>query len=113
MKTWKKLIPRSRSESASDKSPLRGHTKAALPFISSQSSTCWSSITTPRISIWIDFELIQINTDSMYMVISGEFDEIVKLELQEEYDHGGKAELLLTYHDRTPGLFKAKFQGKS
>ena len=70
---------------------------------------------TPWVSIWIDFELIQMNTDSMYMVISGEFDDIVKLELQEEYDHVGKAELLLTlkYHDRTPGLFKAKFQGKS
>ena len=34
-------------------------------------------------------------------------------ELREEYDNGGKAEFLSTskYRDRTPGLFKADFQG--
>ena len=50
----------------------------------------------------------------MCMAILGEFDEIVKPELRSQYDHGGKAELLSTsmYHNRTPGLFKAKFQGK-
>ena len=60
-----------------------------------------------------DFELIQMDTDSMYMAISGtSINEIVRQELQEEYDNGGKAEFLLTskYHDRTPGLFKAEFQ---
>ena len=63
---------------------------------------------------WRDFELIHMDTDLMYMAISGEFNEIVKLKLQEEYDHGGKAEFLSMskYHDRTPGLFKAEFQGK-
>ena len=47
-----------------------------------------------------DFELIQVDTDSMYMAISG---EIIKLQLQEEYDHGGKAEFLSMskYHHRT------------
>ena len=30
---------------------------------------------------WCDFELIQMNTDSMYMAILGEFNKIVKLEL--------------------------------
>ena len=55
-----------------------------------------------------------MDTDSMYMEISGtSIDEIVKSELREKYDNGGKAEFLSTsnYHDRTPGLFKAEFQG--
>ena len=62
---------------------------------------------------WHDFEWIQMDTDSMYMAISGEFDEIVRPELREEYDHGGKAKFLSMskYHDRTLRLFKAKFQG--
>ena len=60
------------------------------------------------------FELIQMDTDSMHMTISGSsIDEIIRPELREEYDNGGKAEFLSTskYHDRTPGLFKAEFQG--
>ena len=40
---------------------------------------------------WSDFELIQVDTDLMYMTISGEFDEIVKTELRSQYDHGRKA----------------------
>ena len=61
-----------------------------------------------------DFELIQIDTYSMYMVISGNsINEIVQLELWEEYHNGGKAKFLSMskYHDRTPGLFKQEFQG--
>ena len=48
-----------------------------------------------------------MDTDLMYMAISGEFDEIIKPELREEYDHGGKVKFLSMskYHDRTPGLF--------
>ena len=54
-----------------------------------------------------------MDTDSMYMAISGDFDEIVKPELRSQYNHGGKAKFLSTskYHDRTLGLFKAEFQG--
>ena len=66
---------------------------------------------------WYDFELIQIQMDtySMYMAISGEFNEIIKPELRVEYDNEGKAKFLLTskYHDRTLGLSKAEFQGKT
>ena len=60
-----------------------------------------------------DFELIQMDTDLMNMAISDEFNEIVRPELPSQYDHGGKAEFLWTskYDDRTPGLFKAEFQG--
>ena len=61
-----------------------------------------------------DFELIQMDTDSMYMaLLSKSTDNIIRPELREEYDNGGKAEFLSTskYHDRTPGLFKAEFQG--
>ena len=48
----------------------------------------------------------------MYMAISGNsLDKIIRPELREENDSGGKAEFLLTskYQDRTPGLFKAEF----
>ena len=63
---------------------------------------------------WCDFELNQMDTDSMYITMSGEFSNIVRPELREEYDHGGKDKFLLTskYHDRMLGLFKADFQGK-
>ena len=56
-----------------------------------------------------DFKLIQMDMDSMYMAISGtSIHEIVKLELQKEYDNGGKAEFLLTskYLDRTLGIIQ-------
>ena len=62
----------------------------------------------------IDFESIQMDTDSMYMALSSKsIDDIIRPELREEYDDGGKAEFLSTSkcHDRTPGLFKSEFQG--
>ena len=61
-----------------------------------------------------DFELIQMDTDSMYMALSGaSIDELVKPTLREKYYTSEKAEFLSTskYHDRTPGLFKAEFRG--
>ena len=39
---------------------------------------------------WCDYELIQVDTDSMYMTISDEFDEIVKPELRSQYDGSGR-----------------------
>ena len=60
-----------------------------------------------------DFELIQMDTNSIYMAISGNsINEIVKPELREEYHNGGKGKFLSTSkdHDRTPGLFKQEFQ---
>ena len=61
-----------------------------------------------------DFELIQMDTDSLYMDLSGpNLDELVKPPLREEYYRSGKAKFLSTskHHDRTPGLFKAEFRG--
>ena len=61
-----------------------------------------------------DLELIQMDTDSMYMEISdNSINEIVTPELREKYDSRDKAKFLLTskYNDRTPGLFKAEFEG--
>ena len=55
-----------------------------------------------------------MDPSSLYIAILGTLiDEIIKLELREEYDNGGKAEFLLTskYYNRTPGLFKAGLQG--
>ena len=63
-----------------------------------------------------DFELLQMDTDSLYIAWSGEnIDDIVKLELREEYHNKGKAKFLSTskYHDRTPGLFKEESRGTS
>ena len=61
-----------------------------------------------------DFELIQMDTDSLYMALSGkDIDDVIRPELSPEYFVTGKAEFLSTskYHDRTPGLFKAEFCG--
>ena len=60
-----------------------------------------------------DVELIQMDTDSMNIAISGEFNKIVRPGLRSQYNQGRKSEFLSTfkYHDQTPGLFKAKFQG--
>ena len=61
-----------------------------------------------------NFKLIQMDTDSLFMAISGtSIDELVRPELRKEYEDCGKAEFLSTSkcHVRTPGLFKAEFQG--
>ena len=61
-----------------------------------------------------DFRLIQTDTDSMYMaILSKTINDIIRPELREEYDHGGKAEFLSSfkYYNRPLGLFKAKFLG--
>ena len=61
-----------------------------------------------------DFELIQMDTDSLYMALSGKnIDDIIKPELLNYYQNHGKAKFLSTskYHNRTPGLFKCEFQG--
>ena len=54
-----------------------------------------------------------MDTDLMYIAISGEFDEIIRLKLQSQYNNGRKAEFLFISknHNRTPGLFKAEFSG--
>ena len=60
------------------------------------------------------FELLQMDTDSLYIAWSGKnIDDLAKPELREEYHNGGKAKFLSMskYHDRTPGLFKQEFQG--
>ena len=61
-----------------------------------------------------DFELIQMDTDSIYIAILDEFDEIIRPDLQPQYNNGKKAKFLFMskYHNQMPGLFKANFQGK-
>ena len=59
-----------------------------------------------------DFELIQMDTGSLSLALSGDsINELVKPELREEYNNSIIAELISTskYHDRTPGLFKVEF----
>ena len=48
-------------------------------------------------------KLVQMDTDSMYKANSGEFNEIVRPEIWEEYTNEGKAKFLSTskYHDRS------------
>ena len=60
-----------------------------------------------------DFELIQMDTDSMYMALSRDgIDDIIKPDLKDEYLAVKKEFLTTTEFDkRTPGLFKDEFQG--
>ena len=61
-----------------------------------------------------DFELIQMDTVSMYMTLSPkELDYIIGPELKDYYQKHDKAKFLSTskYHNRTPGLFKDEFKG--
>ena len=60
-----------------------------------------------------DFELIQMDTDSSYMAISGEsLEDVVRLELKAEFE-AEKREWLAwdKWSGRTPGLFKQEFEG--
>ena len=60
-----------------------------------------------------DFELIQMDTDSNYMAISGKkLKDIVKPELREEFEVEKKNWLAWDkWSGRTPGLFKKEFEG--
>ena len=61
-----------------------------------------------------DFEVIQMNTDSLYMALSAkDFDDIIKPDLKELYKDE-KPNWLVTdeYSKRVPGLFKPEFKGK-
>ena len=61
-----------------------------------------------------DFELIQMDTDSNYMAISGKtLEEIVKPEMREEFEKEKKNWLAWDkWSGRTPGLFKKEFEGE-
>ena len=63
-----------------------------------------------------DFELIQMDTDSLYMALSGkDLDDLVKPGLKEEYQRVMVEFLTRVEKDprskRTPGLFKKEFEG--
>ena len=61
-----------------------------------------------------DFEVIQMDTDSLYMALSAkDFDDIIKPDLKELYKDE-KPNWLVTdeYSKRVPGLFKPEFKGK-
>ena len=61
-----------------------------------------------------DFEVIQRDTDSLYMALSAkDFDDIIKPDLKELYKDE-KPNWLVTdeYSKRVPGLFKPEFKGK-
>ena len=61
-----------------------------------------------------DFEVIQMDTDSLYMALTAEdFDEIIRPDLKELYKDE-KPKWLVTdeYSKRVPGLFKPEFKGK-
>jgi len=60
-----------------------------------------------------DFELIQMDTDSLYFALSAStLEEVVKPELQVEFENCKKDWLAWdTFSNRTPGLFKLEFEG--
>ena len=61
-----------------------------------------------------DFEVIQMDTDSLYMALSAnDFDDIIKPDLKELYKDEKKKWLVTDeYSKRVPGLFKPEFKGK-
>ena len=61
-----------------------------------------------------DFELIQMDTDSNYLAISGKnLEDIVKPEMREEFEKEKKNWLAWDkWSGRTPGLFKMEFEGE-
>ena len=61
-----------------------------------------------------DFELIQMDTDSNYLAISGKtLEEIVKPEMKAEFEQEKKNWLAWDkWSGRTPGLFKKEFEGE-
>ena len=61
-----------------------------------------------------DFELIQMDTDSNYLAISGKtLEEIVKPEMKVEFEEQKKNWLAWDkWSGRTPGLFKKEFEGE-
>ena len=61
-----------------------------------------------------DFELIQMDTDSNYLAISGKtLEEIVKPEMREEFEAEKENWLAWDkWSGRTPGLFKKEFEGE-
>ena len=61
-----------------------------------------------------DFELMQIDTDSLYFALSSEkLEDVIKPPLREEFEAWKKAWRVCTPEDkRTPGLFKLEKQGK-
>ena len=61
-----------------------------------------------------DFELIQMDTDSNYLAISGKkLEDIVKPEMKAEFEQEKKNWLAWDkWSGRTPGLFKKEFEGE-
>ena len=61
-----------------------------------------------------DFELIQMDTDSNYLAISGKsLEDIVKPDMREEFEKEKKNWLAWDkWSGRTPGLFKKEFEGE-
>ena len=60
-----------------------------------------------------DFELIQMDTDSLYMAISGEkLEDVVKPAMREAFEREKKNWLAWdAWSSRTPGLFKLECEG--
>ena len=60
-----------------------------------------------------DFELCYVDTDSVYLVMSGDsLDEIARPEMKQAYETDKKYRLATEkFSERTPGLFKPEFVG--
>jgi len=59
-----------------------------------------------------DYQYITTDTDSAYLALSGEFNELIKPDLRDEFElEKPKWFILNTYDTRTPALFKIKFTG--
>ena len=66
-----------------------------------------------RYASWCDYELIQMDTDSNYMAISGDkLEDIIRPEMRTEFEVTKKQWLAWDkWSGRTPGLFKLESEG--
>jgi len=59
-----------------------------------------------------DYQYIEMDCDSAYMALSGEFEDIIKPDLRDDFElNKSKWFILNSYDKRTPGLFKIEFTG--
>ena len=62
-----------------------------------------------------DYQYMEMDTDSAYMALSGDFEDLIKPTLKEEYekdkDNWFPRKENLAYDKRTPGLFKIEYEG--
>jgi len=59
-----------------------------------------------------DYQYITTDTDSAYLALTGEFNDLIKPELRDDFELNKANWFILNNYDKfTPGLFKIEFTG--